>query len=370
VIEFGEERVMWKWLCATGVVSVLAVPSVASAQCQELTKDGVFESATTSSATSNLNEFMNWVRDHRSSTTSSTVGGGISIPVVGSLNGSSEQYAQLESDYAAMNSGSSDARARLETHYRTVSSALAQRFTECLAIKGLHVWLETTGDSYVFKVAAVFNSPGRRQRNTEINEIDLVPNSMSCSGAIGPGTVVDGSTKRMRCTRNSRLAVAITINADSDPIGGGALNLAQIPDPRPTTEPTCDSTAMVSRGATATTERLTDGVVGPNSPGYNSGRPGGSVWVELTKPEWIHHVVMHPFGNGTSGTNNIKGRDASGSEITLIVEPARMGNGSVPLTFYTDPSRSRGIKSVQIDTKPNDPRAWVAWVEVEVFVCR
>ena len=353
------------------ILLLLTAWSDAAAQCSALVRDGVFETFSVSSENVSVNAFMNWVRDHRSSSSSSSTGGGISIPVIGSLNGSSEQYAQLESDYAAMNSGSSAARQRLITHARSVSATLAQRFNECMAIKGLHVWLETTRNPKVFRVAAVFNSPGPGQVRSLIHDVDLSSLDVNCNGIIQRGTRVFGSTKRMRCTRDTDDAVAVTINADSDPIGGDMMELAEIPVPAPPpTMPRCDSQAMVSRRALASSDRLTDGHNGPNDPGQNSGAPAGTVWfwVELPQPEWIHHLVLYPFTQGTPGTNIIKGEDSSGQSVEIGRAEARAG--SAPIVVYTDPFKSRNIKKVLINTQPFNPAAFVAWTEIEVFVCR
>lgn len=350
-------------------VLLLGLSSVASAQCSALVKDGVFETFDSSSENVSVKAFMNWVRDHHSSSSSSSAGGGISIPVIGSLNGSSEQYSQLESDYAAMNAGNTSARSRLITHARSVSATLAQRFNECLAIRGLHVWLETTSDPHVFRVAAVFNSPGRQQTKAVIDDVDLVPSNLTCNRVIARGTEIFGSTKRMRCTRNTDAAVAITVNADSDPIGGGQMELAAIlPPARQVLAPTCDLQVLASRGATASSERLTDGTVGPNSSGQNSGAPVGKFWIELSQPAWIHHLELHPFMNGTVGSGTVVGYDSGGNQTTLTQFETR--NGSAPITIYVDINKSKNIKKIEVNTTSANGRDWWAFTEIEVFVCR
>lgn len=353
---------------AVWMVILLGAWSEAAAQCSALVQHGVFETFDVSSENVSASAFMNWVRDHRSSSSSSNVGGGISIPVIGSLNGSSEQYSQLESDYAAMNAGNSAARSRLVTHARSVSAILAQRFNECMAIKGLHVWLETTRNPHVFRVVAVFNSPGPGQTISVIDDIDLVPSRMTCNGIIARGTVIGGSTKRMRCTRNTPAAVVVTINANSDPIGGGKMELAEIPPTRSVVPPTCDSQVLASRRAVASHERLTDGIVGPNSLGQNSGSRVGKFWVELSRPEWIHHVVLHPFMNGTAGSNDIVGYDSAGNKTTLT--QFNTGYGSSPITVYVDINKSKNIKKIEVNTSSSNGRDWWAFTEIEVFVCR
>src|SRR5260370_41942902 len=101
-------------------ILLLGVCNEAHAQWDALVRDGVFETVSVSSDNVSVSAFVNWVRDHRSSSSSSDAGGGISIPVIGSLNGSSQQYSQMESDYAAMSRENSARRQRLTTLARRV----------------------------------------------------------------------------------------------------------------------------------------------------------------------------------------------------------------------------------------------------------
>jgi hypothetical protein len=88
----------------------------------------------------------------------------------------------------------------------------------------------------------------------------------------------------------------------------------------------CD--ILASRGAGASHARLTDGVIGSTSPGQNSNRPGGTFWVELSQPESVHHVTLHPFNNGTAGSTSIVGYTAGGSQTTLAT--SQTGYSSAP----------------------------------------
>jgi hypothetical protein len=333
-------------------------------------RDGVFETTSNSSSSVTAQQFMNWVRSHHSERSSSSVDGGISIPVIGSLNGSESQYKQLESDYAASQSGSSEASQRLAVHIKSVSSALATQFVNCMALKGLHVWLELTDDPHVFKVAAQFNSPGRQQQTASIDKVDIVPTNVSCDGFIARNTVVDGSTKRMRCTRVGDAPVEVTINASTDPLGGGTLVLSRLARPLPESERRCESTVLISRGAEATHPRLTDGDIGPGRPGVNSGAPGASYYVAFPRPEWIHHVVLYPLQNGapTLETNTIHVTYNDGSERD--VESAQQSATTLPFTIYIDPGKGKGARKVTVNTVPVNGRDWIAWSEIEVFACR
>ena len=116
---------MGRIVLVAAVCALFACSSRAEAQCGELLKGGVFETTSFSSSSTSTQSFMNWLRSHHSDLSTRDTGGGLSIPVIGSLNGSDKQYRDIESDYAASQSGSSSASQHLAAHIRSVSSALA-----------------------------------------------------------------------------------------------------------------------------------------------------------------------------------------------------------------------------------------------------
>jgi hypothetical protein len=133
-------------------------------------------------------------------------------------------------------------------------------------------------------------------------------------------------------------------------------------------ERSCDSQVLASRDAAASNARLTDGVAGPNSPGQNSGAPTGKFWVELPQPEWVHHVVLHPFGNGTAGSSTVIGYDGEGRPATLA--KFETSYGSAPIPIYVDINQSKSIKRLELNVRSANGRDWWAFTEIEVFVCR
>ena len=128
----------------------------------------------------------------------------------------------------------------------------------------------------------------------------------------------------------------------------------------------CDT--LASRGVTASHARLTDGVIGPESPGQNSGEPGGTFWVELPQAESVHHVTLHPFKSGTAGSITIIGYGTSGTQTTLAT--SQTGYSSAPFSINVDTNKSRNIKKIEVNVSPTNGKDWVAFTEIQVFVCR
>lgn len=136
----------------------------------------------------------------------------------------------------------------------------------------------------------------------------------------------------------------------------------------PVEERRCESYVLASRNAQASHGSLTDGVVGSSSPGQNSGNPRGSFWVEFAQPEWVHHLVLHPFGIGTTGTGTIVGNTIDGTSRPLTTFQTVMF--SPPYPVYVDVNQSKDIKRVVVSTTSANGRDWWAFTEIEVFVCR
>ena len=346
----------------------LISPSIAAAQCSALLKGGVFESTTVTNDSTSTQSFMNWVRSHHTDTSSSSADGGVSIPVVGSLSGSEQQYRQIEADYAASQRGNSAAAQHLEAHIKSVSAALAAEFTKCMQTKGLHVWLEVTNDPATFKIAAMFNSPGN-PATAKVTEVNISPSDVTCTGTIR-GTL-GGSTRRAICHRNQTKAVTVAINADEDPVGGADLNLGAVKECQDCNKPTvtCEKpSVLASRGAEASHPRLTDGTIS-NSIGVNSGHKDGSFFVNLARPEWIHHIILYPISQGSDQTQRIIGTDADGKDVELFSIRSFV-TGGTPLNLPMDLSKSKNIKKITVNTTSENGRDWVAWSEWEIFTCR
>lgn len=128
----------------------------------------------------------------------------------------------------------------------------------------------------------------------------------------------------------------------------------------------CD--VLASRGANASHARLTDGVIGSTSQGQNSGKPGGTFWVDLSPPARVHHVTLHPFMNGTVGTHTVVGYSSVGVSATLAT--SHQGSSSAPFSLEVDPSKSGDMRRVEVNVIPDNGKDWVAFTEIEIFVCR
>jgi hypothetical protein len=202
----------------------------ATAQCDALIRDGVFDYRSLASDDLRIESFRQWARDRRGQQSGSAGSGnvGLSIPDILKLDvsGSSSKSSNFWQDVENFNSSDSEQRARLLTYARTASETLVQGLNQCLRIKGLHVWLETTARSDTFRIAANFNSPGDPKSAT-IESVTVVPKSplVECTREFSENAVIGGATRRLTCVRRTCEGVSVTINASVDPLGGGSLSL-------------------------------------------------------------------------------------------------------------------------------------------------
>jgi len=210
--------------------ALVALSASSLAQCDALVRGGVFDYKTLASDDQKIASFQSWARDRRSSKTGDSSSGSIGVDIIDILKldagGQSTKSSEFWQDVEGYNSSNIAQRSRLLTYAKTVNEALVAGLNECLRIKGLHVWLETTARSDTFRVAANFNSPGE-PKVAHITDITFVPGSpaVRCNNSISANSQIGGSTKRLTCVRTSCQGVVVTLNATVDAIGGGNLDL-------------------------------------------------------------------------------------------------------------------------------------------------
>ncbi|MBS1788037.1 MAG: hypothetical protein JST85_09965 [Acidobacteria bacterium] len=248
----------------------------------------------------------------------------------------------------------------------------AQAYNVCIAglvaqQRGLFMWLlDTTDDGVTVKIHWRPTNPVTTRINVA-NAVQLRGSSTSLRNF--PSVWPPDQEYQLILSRSKDQELRFVVNIAGSSASVFLPRKPNLPprSPRPP-ERRCDSQVLASRGAAASHARLTDGIVGPNSPGQNSGNPAGQFWIELPQPEWIHHVVFHPFMNGTVGQGTIVGYDSRGNQTTLTkFESSR---GSTPFTIYLDINKSKDIKKIITNTMSSNGRDWWAFTEVEVFVCR
>ena len=205
----------------------------AMAQCESLTRNGLFDFQSLTSDDQRTESFVNWARDKRGGSAANNAGGNLSGSLLDilsvDLGGNSSKTEQFWQDIETYSSGNTEQRNRLLKYAKTANASLIDGFNKCINTKGLHVWIEMTSRPDTFRVAANFNSPGVPV-SAQIENVTLSPPSpaVSCNSVIRKGTKVTGSTKRLTCKRLSCESVVVSVNADVDPIGGGSLNVPRI----------------------------------------------------------------------------------------------------------------------------------------------
>ena len=206
----------------------------ALAQCDPLLKGGVYEYNSRLSDEQNVSTFVNYARDQQRSASSSSSSGdaGLNVKVISAtLKGSQDKKDEAQRDILTYNKTDIDQRNRLLTIARTASKVLADAFVECMKIDGLHVWLEPTPNPETFKIAAINRDPREKPRAEYLKSIDIDPPNVSCRPALpndkkkANAKLVGGATVRYLCTRQNCKPLTATINASTNPVGGGDLTL-------------------------------------------------------------------------------------------------------------------------------------------------
>jgi hypothetical protein len=171
----------------------------------------------------------------------------------------------------------------------------------------------------------------------------------------------------LRRSRNRELRFVVNIGGDA-----ASVVLPRKPTlraPPPPQLPQCDSVVQLRNGISATAggNLLFDGDKGSGR-GINSGQAPSDFELNFDSPQWIHHLLVYPIADPPGWTTTQFFGVRSGSSPILFEEHrTRAVTGSTyQINFET--SQSRGLTKIRVNTI--DPRTWVAFSEIEVFVCQ
>jgi hypothetical protein len=348
-------------------IALFGLSTAAYAQCGALLKDGVYDYRKARSDDEVVRSFISWMQDRRSDATGTT--GGISIPVIGSLN--ADQWTRMQQDIQNYSRNDSASRSRLLETSKTVSDSLVRAFKDCMASKGVHAWIETAPESDRFTLAVTFNSPGEPPVAT-VRNLTVLPSTVQCEDVIRQGTQINGGEIRAQCTRGDQREVTITLNPS---VGGvETLRLPAVRPLPPVNEQRCNTVQLISRNATVSASatagsasRITDGSSG--SVGWNSGAMAPQ-WIEidLGRAEWIRRISLTPIQSPSGETiHQIVGVRASGEQVILDQTPRSTRDLST-FEVAIDPGKGKDFSRIRINTTKSP--SWVAWSEIEVWACR
>lgn len=247
----------------------------------------------------------------------------------------------------------------------------AQAYNACVAAlaakensRGLFMWIRDPTDTGVTVRIHWRPTPGARPAPVRPRDFQLSGSDSSLESLprIWPPDSAHDQILTRRLNEELRFAARIR---------GSAASIFVPKKPvltPPVVERRCESYLLASRNAQASHPSLTDGFTGPSSPGQNSNSPTGSFWVEFAQPEWVHHLVLHPFRTGTAGNGYIVGNAIDGTSKTLTNFQTVMF--SPPFPVYVDVNQSKDVKRVVVNTSSANGRDWWAFTEIDVFVCR
>jgi hypothetical protein len=202
--------------------------------CAVLLHHGIYNVQKGSIDNDTASSFAQWFCDQQFSSRQDAESFGASlsfpfkgVPVKFGFDQSGQSWSEWSRSFCSQVTQSSSSKTSIKEYVQTIHQGVLDAFNRCMQTSGLHVWIERTGDPKVFNFAAQFRPSGAPVNKAVIE--DFFPgNNVSCSPNI-KGRSISASTFRARCKRTDSKAVNLVINADSDPIGGGALNLPEIP---------------------------------------------------------------------------------------------------------------------------------------------
>ena len=202
-----------------------------SQSCDSLLAKGIFDIYDNASTSSSLRTYMDAFCDTQfgSRQEADEFGASLAFPYKGipvklgfdsSSSSWSDWYKQICAEHRA---GSMD-YSSVRSHVKQVNPAVVAAFEKCVSADGLHVWLERSGGSR-FHVAARFVNPGNYDLPTIIEFV--TPAHVKCALQL-QGKEISGATYRVPCDRMADDPVLITVNATTNPLGGGSLSLPAV----------------------------------------------------------------------------------------------------------------------------------------------
>jgi hypothetical protein len=220
------------------IIMSACLPALASAQCDQLTRDGLFDYRSTDSEESKIQAFINWARDRRSSSSGSGTSVGASYGRASATYGQ-QNAQQAAQDIENYNKADTAMRSRVLSYAKTANEALAKAFNDCVQSGGLHVWLEQTDNPKVFRLAARFNNPGKNPPPT-LRQIIATPGPAVRREGHRLPYQVGGEDPRWVFTRTRCDAIALTVLSSERAMGGGQLSMPRLRTADCTPKPPCD----------------------------------------------------------------------------------------------------------------------------------
>jgi hypothetical protein len=348
----------------------LAHRSWAQDRCDAILSSGIFDVTATASDEAAASSFFNWYASATRRSSSSGGSGGISVLGVVSAGGQGVSEEEAQQAILAYQRGDATRHQRLAAVARRASAVIANAWTTCMtSTYGLKVSPRFTSDKNELYLVFQFQ-PSNPVRYPASKILKITPGSsdLTCDTVGRRGVPISAAQRPFHCRRNDNKSVSVSFETED-----AIVNLANGPifDFPAVTEaplpPQCTSPTQLRNGLSATAggDRLFDGSKGTR--GINSGTSASDFTINFASPQWVHHLVVYPIADrpglvrtqffGITPTGPIPFDEQTRTVVT---------GANYRVDF--DTTRSQATTAIRINT--TDPRSWVAFSEVEIFVCQ
>lgn len=203
------------------------MPMLASANCDTLTTDGVFEYRSLDSEEARRASFLNYARDRRQSSSDQSRGANAGY-LAFSAGYSDAQKAQLAQDIENFNKSDTAMQSRVSAYAKSASETLVNAVVECQKIRGLKVWLSTTADPQVFWLVTNYLSDRKNDSYPLLESIAITPPAVATvEGGPKLPAKIEGHDPRWVISRKDGRcdAFAVTLDVSVAPQGGNSLTV-------------------------------------------------------------------------------------------------------------------------------------------------
>jgi hypothetical protein len=222
------------WVLLSAVVMSFAFCSHALAQCESLTKWGIWEVRDNSVDETVAMSYINWLYQmqfesaasaHSATTSLSGMFEGVWADL--NLKSDDRSWSEFRKELESLEKRQHYARKISSSHIKTASQQVLNTVRACLEREGVHAWIQTTNDVKKFYLRITYHPIGTPPLPV-VDNFD-VPDGVSCTPKLSKRRQIKPGTLNVLCTR-SDVGQPVTVNLNTDPsiVGDYDLSLPAI----------------------------------------------------------------------------------------------------------------------------------------------
>ncbi|WP_157731098.1 hypothetical protein [Variovorax sp. HW608] len=220
----------------TALAVALLANVATSADCNSLLRQGIFEFSSLNSELDKAEAVRNWYRNQSSSSDKSSGSHGGNLGYDGfslAYKDDAKAAKEAKQDVESYNENNSSLRSRVVEIGTRVNVALAQEFNKCLSTPGLHAWVETSSDPFVFTIAMKYVSDEDRFVAPTLKRIKVYPSTVTLLDGDKVPVTIGGNIPRWSYKRaNCQEAVTVFTQASKAINGASSLSLPSFCPPK------------------------------------------------------------------------------------------------------------------------------------------